>query len=344
MKENIRKLFLCVLIGSIWMIPLTGWGQEKPSSLPSALTIGTSSVGSTFYIMTVGMANLITKKTGINITAEAVGGSDANVRALKDKKIDFAMLNANAIASGYLGIEQYAKLGKIPLRVFIQGQESLRYIVVRKASGIKSPADLRGKKFIGKRRAGVDVELVANAMLKVYGLTKENVTILETAETNEAIEALKTGAVDGAVIQAGGRASNLMELARDIDIIFLSMPDDKLQLMLQDLGPAFHKGVVPAGTYKDQSQMIQIPSLLTCIVGRSDFPEDLAYTITKTLMDNQEALKAIHSVGSEWTMENTLKSPPAPFHLGAIKYFKEKGVWTTSLEQLQQQVLKMGGS
>jgi TRAP transporter TAXI family solute receptor len=344
MGKNIRELFFGILITGILLTPLAGWGQGKPSGLPSALTMGTSSVGSTFYIMTVGMANLISKKTGINLSAEAVGGSDANVRALKDKKIDLAMLNANAIASGYFGVEQYAKLGKLPLRVLIQGQESLRYIVVRKASGIKSPTDLRGKKFIGKRRASVDVEMVANAMLKAYQLTKENVTIIETAETNEAIEALKTGAVDGAVIQAGVRASNLMELARDIDLVFLSFPDDKLQLMLQDLGPAFHKGVVPAGTYKDQSQLIQIPSLLTCIVGRSDFPEESAYTITKTLMDNQEALKAIHSVGKEWTMENSLKDPPAPFHSGAIKYYKEKGVWSPSLEKVQQQLLKSGGS
>jgi len=344
MVKNVRKLFFGISIGLIWLIPLSVWGQGKPSTLPSALTIGTSSVGSTFYIMTVGMANLITKKTGMNISAEAVGGSDANVRALKDKKIDLAMLNANAIASGYLGTEQYAKLGKIPLRVFIQGQESLRYIIVRKASGIKGPADLRGKKFIGKRRAGVDVELVANALLKAYNLTKENVTILETAETNEAIEAIKTGAVDGAVIQAGVRASNLMELSRDVDINFLSIPDDKLQLMLRELGPAFHKGVVPAGTYKDQNQIIQIPSLLTCIAARADFPEDLAYTITKTLMDNQEALATMHSVGKEWTMENTLKSPPAPFHPGAIKYFKEKGFWNANLEQVQQQLFKLGGS
>jgi hypothetical protein len=66
--KNIGKLFFVMLAGLVLLTPLVGWGQEKPSGLPSALTIGTSSVGSTFYIMTVGMANLITKKTGINIT------------------------------------------------------------------------------------------------------------------------------------------------------------------------------------------------------------------------------------------------------------------------------------
>ena len=135
-----------------------------------------------------------------------------------------------------------------------------------------------------------------------------------------------------------------MELASSVDIKMLSIPEDKLQLMLQDLGPAFHKGIIPAGVYKDQKEVVQIPALLTCICVRADFPEDGAYTITKTLMENQGALAAIHSVGKEWTLENTLKNPPAPFHPGSVKYFKEKNGWSSGLEELQQQLLKLGGS
>jgi uncharacterized protein len=342
MKNHLKRLFFCLLIGSIGLMPFAARGQGKLPNLPGPLAFGTSSVGSTYYIMSVGMANLITKKTGIQLTAESVGGSDANVRGLKEKKIDLAMLNSHAIASAYLGIEQFSKLGKIPLRVLMQGQESFRYVVVRKASGINSPLDLKGKKIIGKKRASVDVEMVTNALLKVYGLSRESVRILETAETKEVIEALQTGVVDGAIVQAGLRASNLMELSSGTEIKMLSMPDDKLKLMLQELGPAFHKGVIPAGVYKDQKEALQIPALLTCIAARADFPEDVAYTITKVLMENQGALTAVHSVGKEWTLENTLKNAPAPFHPGAIRYFKEKGVWNPDLEQAQQQLLRMG--
>ena len=328
-KKLLRNGSFVILAGLIGLVPFAVWGQGKTPNPPSSLAFGTSSVGSTFYIMTVGMANLISKKIGVQMTAEAVGGSDANVWGLKEKKIDLAMLNSHAIASAYMGIEQYAKVGKVPLRVLVQGQESLRYIVVRKASGVNSPLDLKGKRFIGKKRASVDVEMVTNALLKIYNLPRDSVRILETAETNEILEALKTGTVDGAVIQAGMRASNLMELASDVEIRMLSVPDDKLQVMLQELGPAFHKGIVPAGMYKDQKEVVQIPALLTCVAVRADFPDDSAYMITKTLMDNQEALGAIHSVGKEWTLENTLKGPPAPFHPGAIKYFKEKNLWSS---------------
>ncbi len=342
MMSHMKKLFICPLIGLVGLMASVAWGQGKLPNLPGPLAFGTSSVGSTYYIMSVGMANLIAKKTGVQITAESVGGSDANVRGLKEKKIDLAMLNSHAIASAYLGTEQYSKIGKIPLRILMQGQESFRYIIVRKASGINSPLDLKGKKIIGKKRASVDVEMVTNALLKVYGLSRESVKILETAETKEVIEALQTGAVDGAIVQAGLRASNLMELSSGTDIKMISVPDDKLQLMLQELGPAFHKGLIPAGVYKDQKEILQIPALLTCIATRADFPEDVAYTITQVLLENQGTLAAVHSVGKEWTLENTLKNPPAPFHSGSIKYFKGKGVWDPNLDHAQQQLLKMG--
>jgi uncharacterized protein len=332
MKKTTRSLLFAIPIGLIYLISYSAWGQEKSSPL----SFGTSSVGSSNYVITVGMANILTKKGGINVTAEA------NIRALKDKRIDMAMLNSYSVTNAFLGIEQFSKIGKLPLRTLVQGQERYSYIVVRKASGIKTPADLKGKKFIGKRRALGDIEAVTNAMLKAYNVPKDSVKILETAETNEALEALKTGAVDGAQIPGGGRASNLMDLARDVDVTFLSIPDDKFQLMFKELGPAFQEGDVPAGIYKGQDHPIQVPLLLLGVTVRSDFLEDTAYKVTKTLMESQKDLEAVHNVGKEWTLKNTMKKPPAPFHPGAIKYFKEKGVWSAALEQVQQQLLKMG--
>jgi TRAP transporter TAXI family solute receptor len=338
MKKNIRSLSLVLLIYLVCGVPLTGWGQGKTAPL----SFGTASVGSSNYVITVGMASILTKNGGMNVTAEAVGGADANVRALKDKKIDMAMLNSDSVTNAFLGTEQFAKSGKFGLRILVQGQERYNYIIFRKASGIKTPADLRGKKFIGRRRALGDIEKVTIAMLNAYNVPKDSVKILETAETNEAIEALKTGAVDGAHLPGGQRASNIMDLAGDADLIFFSFPDDKLDLILKELSVPFLKGTVPPGIYKGQDYPIQTPLLLLGVTVRPDFPEETAYRVTKTLMENQKELAAVHNVGKEWTMENTLKKPPAPFHPGAIRYFKEKGVWNAGLEQAQQELLKMG--
>lgn len=318
-----------------------GDGSKAPASAaPTALSFGTSSVGGAYYAISVGMAELITKKTGISVTAEAVGGSDANVRALKAKKIDLAMLNAGSVASAYRGQEPFAQDGKIPLRVLAQGQESLRQLVARKAAGINSVADLAGKKLIARRKSLQELELVAKALLKAYGVDPASVTILETAETNEAIEALKLGTADAAIIPGGVPAGFLTDLAQSSEVVFVNIPDDKLNGALKELGPAFHKAVIPAGTYRGQDQDVAAPAMLTELAALADLPDEVAYQVTKTLLDNPEELKAVHSAGKEWNMKNTLQAPPAPFHSGAIKYFKEKGVWTSELEELQVELLK----
>jgi hypothetical protein len=59
---------------------------------------------------------------------------------------------------------------------------------------------------------------------------------------------LKTGAVDGAQIPGGGRASNLMDLARDVDVTFLSIPDDKVAQLTKFRGVEAY--TLPTGMYK----------------------------------------------------------------------------------------------
>lgn len=356
MLKNLRQILTVVLCIAVSIVAVacsqggqkaaevkgqseTKSSQEQGKATPKALSLGTSSVGSTYYVISVGMGEIISKKTGIGVTAEAVGGSDANVRGLKDKKIDLAMLNASSVESAYNGKDQFAKEGRVQLRALMQGQESLRNVVARKDAGIKTIADLKGKKFIAKRRSAVDVWQTAEALLRAYGVRPEDVTILETTETNEATEALKLGTADAAVIQGGVPASTLTELAQSKDMTFISIPDDKLEAALKQLGPAFHKSKIPAGTYKGQDQDVYIPALSTVIVTMADFSEDTAYLITKTLMESQDDLKAVHSAGKEWNQGNTLKAPPVPFHPGAIKYFKEKGIWTPELEKIQKGLL-----
>jgi len=85
-----------------------------------ALSFGTSSIGSSIYTMAVGMGDIINKKIGINVAVEPVGGSDANVNALADKKVDIGILNSYAGVSGFQGVGNFAKRGEVPLRILVQ--------------------------------------------------------------------------------------------------------------------------------------------------------------------------------------------------------------------------------
>jgi TRAP transporter TAXI family solute receptor len=182
--------------------------------------------------------------------------------------------------------------------------------------------------------------MITNALLKAYGIPVASVKLLQTIETNEAVEALKTGMADGAIIPAGLRSSTLLGLTQSVDITFLSISEEKMKQILRELGPAFQEAIIPKGTYRGQTEDVRAPALIAVIAVRSDFPEDLAYTITKTILESEKELQAVHFEAKEWNVKNSLRLPPAPLHPGAIRYFKEKGLWSVELEKYNEMLLK----
>ena len=55
-------------------------------------------------------------------------------------------------------------------------------------------------------------------------------------------------------------------------------------------------------------------------------PDKVVYAITKEVFDNFDEFVKLHPAYEGLTKEDMLKGISAPFHPGAIKYFKEAGL------------------
>jgi hypothetical protein len=345
-KKSAVNLLVLVVFSSIviWSMPEQGNSAQPSESAKKKMTysavIGTSSVGSSGYTQGVGIANLISKKApGISVTARPVGGSDANVRAVRDKKVDMAIVNAFSAVQGCLGQGAYSREGKAPLRLLLQGFLTPRFIVTRKASGIEKLADLQGKTIIGRRPAMADIEVATLAYLEITGIPKDKVKIVETVETGEALEALKIGSVDAALLPTTFFAPGFQELSRTTDIVVPSLTQDQANKMIERLGVSFRLIKVPPGTFKGQEKEILTIAIPMILIARDDLSQDVIYMVVKTMLDNYKDVKAIHSEAHYWTLENTLESPPLPLHDGIVRLLKEKGGWTPNLDTWQKKML-----
>ncbi len=307
----------------------------------SAIKISATGVGSALHTIGVGMSEIISKNTEISASIVSTGGADAAVRQLRDNRAEFSITNNDSAIQALLGKQQFANDGKAPIRLIGQGQATLRTIVARADSGIKEVADLKGQAFAGKRPSEVTIEKFAKAALNAYGVRPDDVQMVETADVAQCTQAVQQGSVKAAIIPGGVPSSTIMNLAQSLDLVFISIDDpDKQAAILEEMGPAFQWGTIPAGTYKGQDYPVTTISEKVVFVTREDIPEDVVYEVTKAIYDNYDDLKLVHNAAKDWTAENALKDPVIPFHSGAIKYFKEIGAWNEDMDQIQQKLLE----
>ena len=341
-KNMLLKILCLVFIFStISLLPVVT--EFAGAASPKSIKMGVPSVGSGSYIRGVGHADLITKYTPMNCRVEVVGGTDANLRALREGLVQLATIQLFGATSAYFGSYQFTGEPKIPVRLLVQGFATARQVVIRNRSGVKTLKDLEGKRFVCIRPGGADQEMIANAMLKVYGVDKTKVKYIKNSKTRETVDALISGAVAAAIIPGTPPSGTIARLAQTVDVSFFHITPDKMKEVLQELPPGFISVPLRKGLYKGLDREIRVVGMGTGYVIRADVSDEVAYSAAKIIIERREEAAKVHKSSKHYTVKNALNDFTLPFHPGSIKYFKEVGAWTEEYEKRQQRLLKKGG-
>ena len=320
------------LIFGMTVMSLNGYAQQPAVSIAR---MGTSSAGSTYYVIANGLGELVHKHANINMTVEPIGGSYANVFTMVADKIDYAVTNSGAAYDGFNAVAPFTRRANIGL--IAQGQISLRFILVRRDSNIKTLQDLNGKILIGERPALPEMGAMSAALIKAAGLT--DLRIVSTKDTKESLRHIASGTVDGIIIPGGLRLPAVVQMFRDglVDPVYLD--PETVSRMKAELPAYMFTQTVPAGHFEGQLNDMTVFGLGTYLIASLDTPEEQVYQVARTLFENLREFSSLHSEAKQWTIENTLSDPKIPFHPGAVRYFGENNLWSPELERKQQLLL-----
>ncbi|NPV70438.1 MAG: TAXI family TRAP transporter solute-binding subunit [Firmicutes bacterium] len=303
-------------------------GGEQPKPAPEAgkkkLSMATGGVTGTYYPIGAAIAKVIsTKVPGLEVTAEATGASVANLKMMRSGDVDLILSASNTAFGAFKGEKPFDDGAVKNMRAIMALYPEVFQFVTRKDSGIKSIADLKGKKIV-VGAPGSGTERTAQMILAAYGLSYNDIKP-EFLSFGEGITAMKDKLADVVVIGAGIPTSAVVDASSSLPINLIELDQAKLADLFKK--EVYLTGVtIPAGTYKGIDRDVFSAASPALLLVRENMDEETVYRITKAIFENIQAIAEAHVQGKTITLENAVKGVSIEFHPGARKYLQEKGV------------------
>ena len=240
---------------------------------------------------------------------------------LKDGQVDVAFIQNDIAYYAVKGVEMFKGKEVKNLKGLATLYPETVQIVTVKSTGIKTVADLKGKR-VAVGAAGSGAEANARQILEMAGITYNDIKP-QYLSYAEASSALKDGNVDAAFLTSGFPTAAVQDLATQHDIALVAIDNDLAEKLIKKY-PYYTKTTIPAKTYNKVDA--DVPSIsVKCMLAVTDkMSDDLGYEIVKALYSNLDRMKTAHNIAKMITKETALEGMSIPMIGGADKFFKEK--------------------
>ena len=230
-------LIFCTLL----LVGCGGSGSNK------FINIATGGTAGTYYPIGGAMAEILNKAIpGMNASAQSTGATVANINMLKEGSVDLAIVQNDITYYAVNGTEMFKDKKVENLRGITALYPETCQIVTLESTGIKSVADLKGKR-VAVGAAGSGAEANARQILEAYGITYDDIDE-QFLSFGEAASALKDGNVDAAFVTAGFPTAAVQDITSQNKVRLLPIEADKADALIAKY-PFYTKTKIPAGTY-----------------------------------------------------------------------------------------------
>jgi TRAP transporter TAXI family solute receptor len=302
--------------------------------------IGTGGTAGTYYPIGGLIANAISNPPGsrecdkggscgvpgLVATAVASNGSVANINGITSGQMESGFTQSDVAYWAYTGTGVYEGKPKVgDLRLIGNLYPETIHIVARKGAGISKVADLRGKR-VSLDEPGSGTLVDARIVLAAYGITEKDIKA-EYLKPNQAGDKIRDGGLDAYFFVGGyptGAVSELASAGGGIDLVPVTGPEaDKMRAQYAFFAP----DTIPANTYKGVGEVKTI-AVGAQWVTSSKQPDALIYEVTKAMWNDgtRKLLDAGHAKGKAIQLATATAGAGIPFHPGAEKFYKEKGL------------------
>src|SRR5712691_8229870 len=299
---------------------LIGMAACEDAPAAESIVIATASPGGPYLAYGQGLARILTRELGQEVTAQSTQGPAQNVVLLERKQATLAFITMGVGLQAWNGSDWTKGAQYRSMRVIFPMYDTAFQFVASKRLGLHWLDDFSGLRVGAGPRAGTGGTYVPE-ILNALGI---KASVRFGAMESMGVQ-LTAGDLDGAVFATGFPVPVLASLIATHPVDFVRPSSDQIATIRKKL-PEISQSLVPAQTYPSQERDYSTIGLYNFAVAHKDLPSDLVYKIVKAVFDNHEELVKAQSSAKETIPANISRDTVLPLHPGAERYYREIGV------------------
>jgi TRAP transporter TAXI family solute receptor len=313
-KMTAMRRAACAFIATLVLIAMAAC-EDAPAAEP--IVIATASPGGPYLTYGQGLARILSRELGQEVTAQSTQGPAQNILLLERKQATLAFITMGVGLQAWNGSDWAKGTQYRSMRVIFPMYDTAFQFVAAKRLHLHWLEDLTGLHIGAGPRAGT-----AGVYLPMIFRALDIKADVRFGAWESLTSQLKSGDLGGIVFGTGLPTPALTQLIALEPVDFVPPSADQIALIRKAL-PEISRSTVPAQTYPTQERDYPTIGLYNFAVVHKDLPDDFVYRIVKAVFDSREELVKAQSSAKETVPANIGRDTVLPLHPGAERYYRE---------------------
>lgn len=296
------------------------------SGADKLISIGTGGISGVYFPLGGAICRQIDagrSNHGYRCMVASTDGSVSNINAVLSGELDLGLAQADAQYTAVKGLGPFKDRPQAKLRALFSLYPELFTVVARRDAGIKRIEDMQDKR-VYAGDSGSATHAIAELVFGALGVKPQELKPAGIASA-ELASALCDKRIDAFAVIAGHPNASVQQAANSCATEIIAVTGPAIDRLIRE-HPFLAPGSVPGGMYKGNDQAQTSFGVYATLVAGADLAEDTAYLVTKAVFEHFDTFKTLHPALANISRESMLVGNTAPFHPGALRYFRERGM------------------
>ncbi|MEM9122125.1 MAG: TAXI family TRAP transporter solute-binding subunit [Pseudomonadota bacterium] len=333
MKKSMKSLVAGLTVAGVGLMSTAALTPVAAKS--TFFAIGTGGPTGVYFVVGNAICRMVHKeaaegrsegrKHGLRCSAPSTGGSVYNINQIKEGELEFGVAQSDWQYHAFNGTSKFEDNQFDKIRAVFSVHPEPFQIIAGEGTEIKSWDDLAGKT-VNLGNPGSGQRATFGELMTAHGVDESYFKATSELTSSEQSAALCDGKIDAYGYTVGVPNAGVAQATDGCGAYIVDLQTDAVKKLVED-NPFYAFSTIPAETYKTTEADVTTFGVMATFVTSADVADDVVYEVVRAVFENLDDFKQLHPAFQNLDPARMVSDGiSAPFHPGAEKYFKEKGL------------------